>query len=328
MELAGDGLRPLPRLRRPAPQGRNRAGRGKAGTQASAPKALNPFAGARGYVDPHSPIATAARSLQATNPSTAALLTKLAANPTAFWLGDTVPAVRVAQVVHDRIAVVEAAGALPVLVLYAIPHRDCGSYSSGGFANALEYRAWVSQIADGIGSSKVAIILEPDALASEGCLSRADQVIREKSLAAAVTRLGQQPNTSVYLDAGNERWQSAAVMTARLRAANVAAARGFSLNVSNFYSTATEEAYGDRLSAGLGGKHYVIDTSRNGVGSNGTWCNPAGRSVGTPWSTANREPSPGRAAVDQDPGVSDGTCSGGPPAGRFWPDYAARLAAR
>ena len=131
-------------------------------------------------------------------------------------------------------------------------------------------------------------------------------MIREKSLAAAVTRLGQQPNTSVYLDAGNESWQSAAVMTARLRAANVAAARGFSLNVSNFYSTAGEEAYGDRLSAGLGGKHYVIDTSRNGAGSNGKWCNPTGRSVGTPWSTADPNPRVDALLWVKTPGVSDG----------------------
>jgi endoglucanase len=56
-------------------------------------------------------------------------------------------------------------GAVPVLVLYDIPGRDCGSYSAGGAENTAEYEAWVDAIAAAIGSQKVVIVLEPDSLA-------------------------------------------------------------------------------------------------------------------------------------------------------------------
>jgi endoglucanase len=54
-------------------------------------------------------------------------------------------------------------------------------------------------------------------------------------------------------------------MASRLKAANVAAADGFSINVSYFASTAQNRSYGDQLSGLIGYKHYVIDTSRNGA---------------------------------------------------------------
>jgi endoglucanase len=104
--------------------------------------------------------------------------------------------------------------------------------------------------------------------------------------------------------------------------------RGFSLNVSNFASTAAEEAYGGQLGAILHGVHYVIDVSRNGTATAKTWCNPLGQALGVP-PTANT----GNTLVDgllwiKQPWASDGTCNGGPPAGEFWQSYALALAAR
>ena len=45
---------------------------------------------------------------------------------------------------------------------------------------------------------------------------------------------------------------------------------------------------------------------------------------------AGLELNPGPAGIDaylwiKDPGASDGACRGGPPAGQFWPAYAAAL---
>jgi endoglucanase len=135
----------------------------------------------------------------------------------------------------------------------------------------------------------------------------------------------------VYLDAGNAHWQSAATMAARLRQADVAQARGFSLNTSNFDTTSSETTYGEAIAKSLGtGAHFVIDTSRNGQGRapEGAWCNPPGRGLGeTP--TANT----GNSLIDaylwvKMPGASDGTCNGGPSAGQWWPEYALGLAER
>jgi endoglucanase len=93
-------------------------------------------------------------------------------------------------------------------------------------------------------------------------------------------------------------------------------------------SQGQERAYGDAISSAIGGKHFVIDTSRNGLGSNGEWCNPPGRALGD-----RPTASTGDAAADayfwiKRPGESDGTCNGGPSAGTWWPDYALGLAQR
>ena len=140
------------------------------------------------------------------------------------------------------------------------------------------------------------------------------------------------PPWTVYLDAGNAGWQPAGTIAARLRQAGLAKARGFSLNVSNFDTTASETAYGEaidrELGGGAGAAHFILDTSRNGNGPapGGAWCNPPGRALGTPPKAAT-----GNSALDayvwvKRPGESDGTCNGGPAAGQFWPQYALSLA--
>jgi endoglucanase len=118
-------------------------------------------------------------------------------------------------------------------------------------------------------------------------------------------------------------------MVLRLRAAGVARARGFSLNVASYWPTADQVAYGNLLGRALGGKHYVVDTSRNGRGPLGNeWCNPPGRALGERPTTAT-----GSSLADayfwiKRPGESDGSCNGGPRAGGWWPDYAVGLAKR
>ncbi|MBI0384640.1 glycoside hydrolase family 6 protein, partial [Streptomyces albiflaviniger] len=56
-------------------------------------------------------------------------------------------------------------GRLPVIALYNIPGRDCGSYSSGGADGLAAYQAWIDAVAEAIGDRKVLIVLEPDSLA-------------------------------------------------------------------------------------------------------------------------------------------------------------------
>jgi endoglucanase len=121
-------------------------------------------------------------------------------------------------------------------------------------------------------------------------------------------------------------------MAERLRRVGIGRAQGFALNVSNFNRTTDETAYGHAISRTVGRAHFVIDTSRNGRGptSERAWCNPPGRALGEPPTAAPRG---GGWALDallwiKAPGESDGRCNGGPPAGRWWRDYALGLAAR
>lgn len=223
-----------------------------------------------------------------------------------------------------------AAGAMPVLVAYNIPQRDCNGLSGGNAVSADAYRRWIAAFASGIGSRRAVVILEPDALAAMDCLSSADQQLRTDLLAFAVQTFAALGHVAIYLDAGHAHWQSVSTMAARLKASGVAGIAGFSLNISNFVSDADNIAYGQTLAAALGGKHFVIDSSRNGLGptADAQWCNPTGRALGTRPTTST-----GIANLDaylwiKHPGESDGACNGGPNAGVWWPEYALGLAQR
>jgi endoglucanase len=185
-------------------------------------------------------------------------------------------------------------------------------------------------MARGIGTGRAVVILEADAIPELDCMSAAGQQTTLSLLGYAVRRLGSNPGTAVYLDAGNRRWQPPEVIAGRLRRAGIASARGFSLNVSNFDWTASEEAYGNRISALVGGKHFVVDTSRNGRGPapSSQWCNPSGRGLGRPATSATGDPLADALYWIKAPGESDGQCNGGPAAGVWWPQYALGLARR
>ena len=289
----------------------------------------SPLTGARLFVDPDSPARVQADAWRASRPDDAALLDRIAERPQAEWLGDWSGDVGAA--VAGRVAAARAAGAVPVLVAYDIPGRDCsGGQSSGGAADAAAYRAWIDDFAGGIGDARVVVILEPDALADMDCLDEAGQQERLGLLAAAVSRIAAHPGALVYLDAGNPSWHPAAEMARRLAAAGVARARGFSLNVSNFQTTAANLAYGRALSRLVGDRPFVIDTSRNGAGPShdGAWCNPPGRALGEPPTTHTGETGVDAYLWVKRPGESDGACQGGPPAGQWWADYALGLARR
>ncbi|WP_235486025.1 glycoside hydrolase family 6 protein [Frankia sp. AvcI1] len=290
----------------------------------------DPFAAATLYVDPAGDAAQAVRTLRQSDPAGAQTLSRLADRSHADWFGDPDPAT-VRTRVADRVRVVRAAGALPVLVAYAIPQRDCGGgQSAGGVGGESAYRAWIAAFAAGIGSGPAAVILEPDALAQIDCLAPAAATARYAMLGYAVDQLAAV-GAEVYLDAGNASWHSVADTAARLRQAGVARARGFALNVSNFDETADETAYGDAVVAALGGTaHYVVDTSRNGRGpaADNAWCNPPGRGLGVAPSGRTGNPRADAYLWIKVPGESDGACNGGPAAGGWWLDYALGLASR
>jgi endoglucanase len=110
----------------------------------------------------------------------------------------------------------------------------------------------------------------------------------------------------------------------------VADAQGFVLNVSNFVSSAENAAYGAQVAALADGKHFVIDTSRNGLGPapDGAWCNPPGRALGLRPTDATGVSRQDASLWIKHPGESDGPCNGGPAAGQWWADAALGLAQR
>lgn len=277
------------------------------------------------FVNPSSPAAHQASAWKSSRPADAAKMRYIAEQPVATWLGNWTSDVRSA--VSSVVSQASSQGAVPVLVAYNIPNRDCGSYSAGGASDAGKYASWIHDFANGLSGRKAIIVLEPDAVAQSSCLSSGARDSRFAMLRNAVSTL-KQAGAYVYLDAGNAHWVSATDMAARLREAGIDQADGFSLNVSNFISTSDNVAYGNDLSRRLGGKHYVVDTGRNGNGGTADrqWCNPSGQSLGLAPTTQT-----GMNNVDaflwiKQPGESDGTCNGGPKAGQWWPEYALGLA--
>ncbi|MFJ2189600.1 glycoside hydrolase family 6 protein [Kitasatospora sp. NPDC087861] len=298
--------------------------------RATGPAGLAQLSGQAFYVSDQTNAARQVAALRGQGrPAEADTLLRIAAQPSSQWLGEQ-GAKEIAEQVSRRAA---EADRTAVFVAYNIPHRDCGLYSAGGAADAASYRAWISGVAEALGDRKAWVVLEPDAVAHtlDTCGIKGDLAAERYGLLAfAVQELKKRPQVRVYLDAGNPGWaQDPAELSTALRKSGIAAADGFAVNVANFYDTDRNAAYGGRLSAALGGKHFVIDTSRNGNGSLGgdAWCNPPGRALGER-PTADT----GRPGVDaylwiKNPGESDGECGRGEPrAGEFWLPYALGLA--
>lgn len=278
------------------------------------------------HVDPSSTARRQVAEWRRSRPSDADLLAReIASQPTGLWFGDWNRDIRgdVSRVLADA----AKQSAVPLLVAYNIPQRDCGNHSSGGANGADGYRKWIRDFARGLAGRPAVVIVEPDALASTKCLSTAERDERFSLLKYAVEVLKAE-DAFVYLAAGHANWLSASDAAARLAQAGVALADGFALNVSNFVSNSTNIGYGNDISERVGGKHYVIDSSRNGAGGNGEWCNPGGRALGTRPTTRTAHAKLDAFLWVKKPGESDGSCNGGPGAGKWWGEYALQMAQR
>lgn len=306
----------------------------------------NPLKGKTLYVDPNSNAARQAAEWRETAPEKANLMDKLADQPSSRWFSNAVT--------YDEVrGYVQAAndeGKLPVLVAYYIPNRDCNKYSSGGAKTADEYYDYINTLAAAIDKLEAVVILEPDALVhmqsggpdGQPCLDDMERQMYATLLSYAVDRFKSLRATSVYIDAGNSGWHTDAdTISGLLKKVGIDQADGFSLNVSNFRTTDETVKLGKAISDRVDNKHYVIDTSRNGLGPyenpqkvDYNWCNPPGRALGH-YPTADT----GIERVDaflyiKNIGESDGTdadpfkCFGGPRAGEWWADYAVGLVER
>ncbi|NPC95707.1 glycoside hydrolase family 6 protein [Nocardioides sp. zg-DK7169] len=292
------------------------------------PREDNPFAARALLVDTGSRTAQAAAAAEEAGATRRAeVFRRLAEVPQGIWLTpERTPPGRVGEYVEGVVRAAEDADRLPVLVVYGIPDRDCtGGHSAGGL-DASGYLPWVQEIADAAETGEVAVaVLEPDALASARDCPDPDQRV---GLVRGAVEVLAEAGVSTYLDGGHSRWLAPREMADLLTDAGIEQARGFATNVSNYQPDDDELAYAERVSALVGGAHYVIDRGRNGAGAGEEWCNPQGRSLGL-------EPGlvPGDGGLDaylwvKPPGESDGTCNAGPPAGDFWPERTLEMADR
>ncbi|MHC3819323.1 glycoside hydrolase family 6 protein [Streptomyces sp. DT9] len=290
------------------------------------PKGTDPY-----WVNPDGNAARqVARYTEDGNGKDAGLVRRIARQPVGEWIGPDNPEAEAKGFTQAA----QKAGREALLVLYNIPHRDCGQFSKGGAADGNAYRSWLEGVAKGIGDRGATVVLEPDAVLHlvDGCTPQEFHEERYDLLKGAVERLKKLPGTKVYLDAGNAGWHTPDALFQPLRQAGIDAADGFAVNVSNFQTTEVSKDFGKRLSAKVGGKPFVIDTSRNGNGpyTGGdpakSWCNPPGRALGETPTTSTGDELVDAYLWIKRPGESDGDCRGGPKAGDWWPEYALGLA--
>jgi endoglucanase len=296
-------------------------------------KGDNPFRDVYFAVTRGSYAELAAEQWRTSRPADAAAMDKIARQPVASWMGNWNP--NIAVDVETRVLFPTRAGGLPVMILYNLPYRDCGLYSAGGAGSVARYHKWIDGVARGTGSRRAVFVLEPDGLPQmSDCLNAKKRQERIEMIRYAVDTLTALPGAAVYIDAGHSNWMPAAEIAPLLLAAGIDKADGFSLNVSNYQWTADLLKYGHDISARVGGKHFIIDTGRNGNGpptgfekkDERNWCNPDGRALGTPPTTNTGDPLCDAFLWLKPPGESDGTCNHGPAAGAWWPEKALEMA--
>jgi endoglucanase len=274
----------------------------------------HPFRGARLFVDDQ----TAGARWQREHG--AGWLDPITTRPQARWLNGPQDLARLPALA----ARARRQRALLVLVAYHIPNRGCSS-SSQGAPTSRHYRRWIDRLIDLLGSTRAAIVVEPDAVAAD-CFDTRRAILLKHSV-KRLANAGQY----VYLDAGHARWRGTGEMAQRLLRAGIQYAQGFSVNVANRQTTRQSYRWGRELSDLLGQREFVIDTSRNGLGPppdepdrDDEWCNPRHQALGQAPTT--RTSMPGLAALlwIKLPGESDGLC-GGEATYLFSPAQARRL---
>jgi endoglucanase len=302
--------------------GTRTAGTRTAGTDAPTSARQDPRRTRGLFVDPKMPAAQAGSEFA-----------RIGRKAQALWITDYYPTSTVQSAVRDYTSRANAADKTPMLAIYAIPDRDCGLYSAGGFATYPEYRAWIRQVAKGAKNQQAIVVLEPDAVPFMGDPRCTDAGPRQDALAYAA-KLLRDAGAWVYLDAGHSGWRSPEEMATLLKKSGLRYARGFSTNVGNYRHTADEITYARTLAGrlkdlGLTGLHYVIETARNGADGDpvdGDVCNPTWARIGAPPQLLFQHRLDGLLWIKH-PGESDGPCNGGPASGEWWPDGARRLMA-
>jgi endoglucanase len=193
------------------------------------------------------------------------LLGKIALQPRAVWDGfwDGDPKATAQESISDS-----TQGNPTVLSQVAIfrlhPWESCSGYWSS--AEQAGYKAWIRSYAAGIGSGRVALILQPD-MPFALCVSSG---VAEHLISYAAKVFNSLRHTTVYIDAGAYAWYQPALMARMLEHSGIWHSRGFALNVTQYGSTDQQLQWGAKINKtltadGARDKHFVVNTDENGT---------------------------------------------------------------
>jgi endoglucanase len=198
------------------------------------------------------------------------LLAKIALAPRARWFGAWYVTSKIEQSIRDYIdnatgGNTDALAQLAVFRLVPWEHAACQRLPTA--AEQADYKQWIQALAAGIGSSRVAVILQPD-LPFARCVP-GHSILPLQLVAYASSVLSALPHTTVYIDAGAADWPTVGQAARMLESAGIAAARGFALNATHYDGTGHEIEFGAKVARALAaahvpGRHFVINTASNG----------------------------------------------------------------
>jgi endoglucanase len=278
------------------------------------------------YVNPNMSSAEWVRN-NPNDPRTPVIRDRIASVPQGTWFAHHNPGQITGQV-DALMSAAQAAGKIPILVVYNAPGRDCGNHSSGGAPSHSAYRSWIDEFAAGLKNRPAYIIVEPDLISlMSSCMQHVQQEVLETMAYAGKALKAGSSQARIYFDAGHSAWHSPAQMASWLQQADISnSAHGIATNTSNYRWTADEVAYAKAVLSAIGNPSLraVIDTSRNGNGPAGNeWCDPSGRAIGTPSTTNTGDPMIDAFLWIKLPGEADGCIAG---AGQFVPQAAYEMA--
>ncbi|MEU6598295.1 glycoside hydrolase family 6 protein [Streptomyces flaveolus] len=228
----------------------------------------NPYAGAKGYVNPEWSAHAAAEPGGS----------RIANQPTAVWL-DRIAAINgvnggMGLRAHlDEALKQKGSGELVVqLVIYDLPGRDCSALASNGELGPNDIDKYKTQYIDPIASIlsdakyaglRIATVIEPDSLpnlvtnaggtagSTDACATMKANGNYEKGVSYALDKLGAIPNVYNYIDAGHHAWLGwdsnlgptvqEFYKVATTNGASVNDVTGFIVNTANY--SATKEPY-------------------------------------------------------------------------------------
>jgi cellulase/cellobiase CelA1 len=202
------------------------------------------------------------------------LLDRIVLQPKAQWFGHWVPDDEIADRIHRLVA--NATGGDPDVMVQMAIFRMVPWEGNDRVCNRLptdrevrSYKRWIRNAAAAIGSTYVAMILQPDgpfALCAKGGSKLPSHLVRY-----AARTFSQNPHTTIYIDAGAADWNRSDPRTALkiLLPAGIRLVRGFAFNSTHYDSVEDEVAYGAAVAKalaakGIPGKHFVVNTSSNG----------------------------------------------------------------
>jgi endoglucanase len=198
------------------------------------------------------------------------LLARIALRPSAYWFGAWFHDADIRDAARQYIEQ-DTGGDPDTLAQVAIfrldPWEGAACSTSLSAARRASYRRWIDNFAAGIGSSRVALILQPDMPFALCAPTHAPFDL----VAYAARSFNALPHTTVYLDAGAAWWPlKPSQASDMLIAAGIRHVRGFAMNDTQYDAPGRELEWGARIedelaARGVHGKHMVVNTAESGA---------------------------------------------------------------